>query len=91
VKPWWRYPRELIRAWRANRKALAQARRVAREKLFWRCVRDGGGGILITPKPMTREYAMAWLVKMTGGDIIYVDQEIAHIFYSSRARKFEGH
>ena len=64
--------RERFRLWREKRR-----------KYYWRCVRDGGGGVLTTPKPMTRDYAVAWVARVAG-PILFVDEYHKHIFYHSR-------
>ncbi len=56
--------------------------RETRRKYYWRCVRDGGGGVLTTPKPMTRDYAVAWVGRVAG-PILFVDEVHKHIFYHS--------
>lgn len=89
---WLRYPLVFARvAWR-NWRANAAARAVRNERLTWRCVRDGGGGILTTPKPMSEENAIGWLCRVTGGEVFYVDRERRHLFYRSAAqlRQFRG-
>jgi hypothetical protein len=75
--PW--YQQLIVRFWRWQ-----YARAVRRGKWFWKCYRDQGGGLLETPKPMTKEKAMKWLVEFTGGEIEYVDDEYHFVFYRSR-------
>jgi hypothetical protein len=59
--------------------------RVTRQKTIWRCVREGGGGIVITPRRMRRDQAVKWFRESAGGhaEIIYVDDINSHIFYRS--------
>lgn len=53
-------------------------------RCLWRCVREGGGGVLITPRPMSAERATAWVARVTNGEVMYVHHEYRHIFYRSR-------
>lgn len=62
--------------WR-NRRAKAN------HKCVWRCYRDGGGGQLITPKPMTEAYAVAWVGRVCNAEVFHVDFEHRMIFYRS--------
>jgi hypothetical protein len=57
--------------------------RETRRKYWWRCVRDGGGGVIVTPKPMRRDYAVAWVSRIAG-PVLYVDEVHKHIFYHNR-------
>jgi hypothetical protein len=66
-------------AWRAVR-----AKR--NHKCLWRCYRDGGGGQLITPKPMTEEHAVAWVGRVANAEVFHVDFEHRMIFYRSTGR-----
>jgi hypothetical protein len=83
--------------WQRTRGALADritlARNVWREyrnerarrnhKCLWRCYRDGGGGQLITPRPMTQERAVAWVAHVANAEVFHVDFERRTIFYRS--------
>ena len=60
------------------------AQRRRNHKCLWRVYRDGGGGKLVTPKAMTQERAVAWVIAATGGEILHVDFEHRMIFYIGR-------
>lgn len=63
-------------SWRNDR-----ARR--NHKCLWRCYRDGGGGKLITPKPMTEDAAVAWVGRVANAEVFHVDFDSRMIFYRS--------
>ncbi len=77
------YLRELFTALWVNQVERYRAWRARRARYLWRCVRDGGGGSMVTPKPMTEEHAIAWLARVTNGEVIHVDRDYRHIFYRS--------
>jgi hypothetical protein len=60
------------------------ARAKRNHKCLWRCYRDGGGGALITPKPMTQENAVAWVGHVVSAEVFHVDFEHRMIFYRSK-------
>jgi len=60
-----------------------EARAKRNHKCLWRCYRDGGGGALVTPKPMTQEHATAWVSRVVNGEVFHVDFEHRMIFYRS--------
>jgi hypothetical protein len=63
--------------------AWANARAKRKHKCLWRCYRDGGGGQLITPKPMTEERAVAWVARIVHAEVFHVDFDNRMIFYRS--------
>lgn len=64
---------------------VARAKR--NHKCLWRCYRDGGGGQLVTPKPMTQERAIAWVGHVVGAEVYHVDFEHRMIFYRSHGQR----
>jgi hypothetical protein len=74
-----RHPR--IVNWLSRYYAWRNERVRRNHKCKWRCYRDGGGGLLITPRAMTQDRAVAWLNRITGGEVFYVDFEHRFIFY----------
>lgn len=63
--------------------AWENARRKRNHKCLWRCYKEGGGGKLITPKPMTQATAVAWLGRVLNVEVTHVDFEYRMIFYRS--------
>jgi hypothetical protein len=60
------------------------ARLDRQRKYLWKCYREGGGGILITPHYMTEDAALRWLKANAGGEVMYIDPAAHFIFYRSR-------
>ncbi|MGH7744647.1 MAG: hypothetical protein ACREQD_02530 [Candidatus Binataceae bacterium] len=55
--------------------------RIVRAKHRWRCVRSQGGGVLVTPRPMTQDGALKWFRRVVDAEVIFIDPNIHHIFY----------
>ena len=51
------------------------------ERHYWRVFRFHGGGVLMTPKPMTEQEAVDWTASAIKGEVAYVDRECGFIFY----------
>lgn len=77
-------PFDYIRGWFGKCAAIYFEWRMRRQKFVWQCLRDGGGGVLWTPKVMTEEKAIAWLIKRTNAEIFFVDKVHHSILYRSR-------
>jgi hypothetical protein len=63
---------------------VARMRRT--HKCLWRCYRDGGGGQLITPRPMTETRAVAWVSNVANAEVFHVDFEHRMIFYRTAGK-----
>jgi hypothetical protein len=71
-------------AWRNARIERLNAEIKRRHKCVWRCYRDGGGGSMVTPRPMTEEKAVEWVSEVAGAEVFHVDFDHRMIFYRSR-------
>lgn len=78
------YPLRLrFRIWLYRRAVAFDQWRDRRRKFTWKCYRDGGGGVLVTPKPMSEERATKWLQRTANAEIIYIDRNYHFLFYRS--------
>lgn len=84
IRAWW--GKQLVRvlvAWRTWQNVRARRN----HKCLWRCYRDGGGGAYVTPKPMTEDYAVAWVARVLNAEVFYVDFEHRFIFYRTKGNQ----